>query len=79
MSASSNDPILIINESLQKKRYWWSSGSMMPGRYEHMLNLDVIWFRRNTIEPVSNKIPVMPKSASITLIWYFVFLSSDIV
>ena len=51
----------------------------MPGRYEHMLNLDVIWFRRNTIEPVSNKIPVMPKSASITLIWYFVFLSSDIV
>ena len=45
----------------------------------NMLNFDVIWFRRDTTEPVNNKTPVMPKSASITMIWYFVFLSSDIV
>ncbi len=30
-----------LTESLQKKRYGWSSGSKMPGRYEHMMNSDV--------------------------------------
>ena len=30
-----------LTESLQKKRYGWSSSSKMPGRYEHMMNSDV--------------------------------------
>jgi len=32
---------MFLTESLQKKRYGWSSGSKMPGRYEHMMNSDV--------------------------------------
>ena len=32
---------IYLTESLQKKRYGWSSGSKMPGRYEHMMNSDV--------------------------------------
>ncbi|MEX0861123.1 tyrosine-type recombinase/integrase [Nitrosopumilus sp.] len=32
---------MYLTESLQKKRYGWSSGSKMPGRYEHMMNSDV--------------------------------------
>jgi site-specific recombinase XerD len=32
---------MFLSESLQKKRYGWSSGSKMPGRYEHMMNSDV--------------------------------------
>lgn len=32
---------LFLTESLQKKRYGWSSNSSMPGRYEHMMNSDV--------------------------------------
>ena len=32
---------MFLTESLQKKRYGWSSGSKMPGRYKHMMNSDV--------------------------------------
>ncbi|MFQ5497639.1 MAG: tyrosine-type recombinase/integrase [Nitrosopumilus sp.] len=32
---------MFLTESLQKKRYGWSSNSSMPGRYEHMMNSDV--------------------------------------
>jgi len=32
---------MFLTEALQKKRYGWSSGSKMPGRYEHMMNSDV--------------------------------------
>jgi len=32
---------MFLTESLQKKRYGWSSSSKMPGRYEHMMNSDV--------------------------------------
>jgi hypothetical protein len=32
---------MFLTESLQKKRYGWSSNSNMPGRYEHMMNSDV--------------------------------------
>lgn len=32
---------MFLTESLQKKRYGWSSGSKMPDRYEHMMNSDV--------------------------------------
>jgi site-specific recombinase XerD len=32
---------MYLTESLQKKRYGWSSSSKMPGRYEHMMNSDV--------------------------------------
>jgi len=32
---------MFLTESLQKKRYGWSSNSKMPGRYEHMMNSDV--------------------------------------
>jgi len=32
---------MFLTESLQKRRYGWSSDSKMPGRYEHMMNSDV--------------------------------------
>ena len=32
---------MFLTESLQKKRYGWSSSSKMPGRYEHMMDTDV--------------------------------------
>ena len=43
-----------------------------------ILNFDVIWFRRDTIVPTTTKTPVRPSNPSITWIWYFVFVLSDI-